>query len=209
MGSGRRSTKLWVPAPDRDPWDRQPKETDQAWAAFVVYRDMGLQRTLWRAAEILGKPKPERVLEELSARLGWRFRVESWDRHQDAMRRDAQLKAEAKDAAKQRLLQLDVADSMVGLAMAGLRQWAEYIARERAAGREPDLSPSDVQKLADAGMKLGRLVRDQPTAIEEQRVEMTVDDRRQRMQLAAKDPDVRQAMKVITERVPAKAKVPA
>ena len=46
-----------MPAPDRQvvvtstdddtlPWERQPRETEEAYAAFVVYRNMGIKRSL-------------------------------------------------------------------------------------------------------------------------------------------------------------------
>jgi hypothetical protein len=83
-----------------DPWERQPDESDRAWALFQRYRDLGAaRRSLPRlASEVIGetpdKPrKPESVQRELerwSSRHRWRSRVTAWDEELDRRQREAE-----------------------------------------------------------------------------------------------------------------------
>jgi len=82
-------------ANDRHPWDRQPKESDRAWAAFIVYRDLGIGRSIRAAVERLGKNKRYNgTAQQMSARYGWRIRVEAFDRERDRIRREEAEKVE-------------------------------------------------------------------------------------------------------------------
>ncbi len=84
---------------DLQPWERQPGESDHAWAAFQRYRDLGpAERSLPRlasdmAGEATEKPrKPDTVqrqLETWSSGHAWRVRVEAWDRDEDRRVREA------------------------------------------------------------------------------------------------------------------------
>lgn len=60
-------------------WLRRETESDPAFEAFDTYMQMGLQRSLVKAAEKLGKSR--QVLEEWSRKHEWRRRVTDWDRH--------------------------------------------------------------------------------------------------------------------------------
>lgn len=75
----------------RYPWDRKEGESDDAWQAFVEYRDLGLSRTVRRAAEILGKS--ESHLNGYSYRFSWRERVNAFEEHLDHHRQDEHEKA--------------------------------------------------------------------------------------------------------------------
>lgn len=68
-------------APDRDPWDRQPGETDRSYGQFAIYRDQGRRRTLAQTAEFLTL-NANHVRQVAAAKL-WRKRAEAWDREQD------------------------------------------------------------------------------------------------------------------------------
>ncbi len=66
------------------PWDKRDTETDIAFGAFQVYRDMGWERTMVKTAEVLGKsPRYVRPLEDWSRRHEWVYRVGLWDRYCD------------------------------------------------------------------------------------------------------------------------------
>ncbi len=68
------------------PWDRQHGESDEAWQAFVEYRDMGLTRSAKRVAELLGKS--ESHLHSYSSKFSWRERVNAFEQHLDHHRQD-------------------------------------------------------------------------------------------------------------------------
>lgn len=71
------------------PWDRRPGETSPAWAAFVVYRDMGAERSTARVAQELGKSKT--LADRWSGANEWVARAAAWDAHLDAASQAAQL----------------------------------------------------------------------------------------------------------------------
>lgn len=89
-----------------NPWDRQPKETEKAYAAFCVYRDQGVERSLdatWRQQS--GKAVSGRApgkYSKWSAQWGWVRRARAWDDHE----RERQAKeAEAiRDAEQQAII---------------------------------------------------------------------------------------------------------
>ena len=65
-------------------WDRLPQESDQAWAAFREYRDLGLTRTVQRVADIVGKSAAH--IFTYSSRYDWRRRVIAYEKHLDGQR---------------------------------------------------------------------------------------------------------------------------
>lgn len=89
------------------PWERQPEEGDEAWAAFVIYRDM-LQvehdgnivgrRSQREVARRVGKSAT--LMDRWSKRHGWRLRVEAYDADLDRDRR-AVLRTEAIAAVRE------------------------------------------------------------------------------------------------------------
>lgn len=60
-------------------WEIQPGETSRMYAAFVVYRDMGKERTLQKVSERLAKSLP--YIKDLSGRWAWGVRCIAWDMH--------------------------------------------------------------------------------------------------------------------------------
>jgi hypothetical protein len=69
------------------PWERQPREGEQAYAAFLAYRDLGPRRTLEATRQRLGKrPGYLKPIERWSALRDWRRRSCAWDDHLQAER---------------------------------------------------------------------------------------------------------------------------
>ncbi len=71
-------------------WDRQPGEGDEAWVAFVIYRDLGADRTLKRVREELGKS--DTMVERWSSTHQWVYRSAEWDKHLDQELQKATIK---------------------------------------------------------------------------------------------------------------------
>lgn len=107
--------------PDRQPWQRQLGEPQRAYAGFCIYRDMGMDRSIRKAAHLWltgpsGKkaakqrreqrryashPKPNSYVKAkarhwfyLSRRWQWVKRVEAWDDHIAAIASDKVLDAQ-------------------------------------------------------------------------------------------------------------------
>ena len=84
-------------------WERQPKEGQKAYEAFLVYLHMGEDRTLRKAAEKLSKG--ESLLRHWSSEWNWKERIRAWD-NDNACK--AKKKAE-KDAAEMTARHINVA----------------------------------------------------------------------------------------------------
>lgn len=81
-------------APPASPWLRLPKETAKAYADFEAYRDLGKDRSLTNAAQVLHKSVPH--LGRLSRQYDWVERCRAFDTHNDRARSEQQ---RADDAA--------------------------------------------------------------------------------------------------------------
>ena len=64
---------------DKPVWERQPGETPKAYQAFVVYRDLGRDRSQYKAAKKLGKSAV--LLHRWSVKYGWVKRVDIYDEY--------------------------------------------------------------------------------------------------------------------------------
>src|ERR687890_2228489 len=68
-------------------WDRQPREGEAAYAAFLAYRDLGPYRTHEATRKRLGKgPGYLKPIERWSSLRDWRVRARAWDDHLQAER---------------------------------------------------------------------------------------------------------------------------
>ncbi len=79
------------------PWERQPREGERAYAAFLAYRDLGPSRSHEATRKRLDKkPGYLKPIERWSALRDWRRRACAWDDHLQAERD----KVAAEEAAK-------------------------------------------------------------------------------------------------------------
>ncbi len=117
-------------------WEPQEGELrggGKAWGAFCVFRDLGPQRTLRKAAAIYyarpdGEPKPHQYdqMKRWSAKFDWQERTRSLDARDEMVRRvaiDSHLQAQAEDHASreariaERILEIREAASEQSLKM--------------------------------------------------------------------------------------------
>ena len=71
-------------------WERQEGETSKAFAAFLLYRDLGRSRSLASASSIDGvNTVKTRQFQLWSSKYNWVKRCQAWDEAQDKIR-DAQ-----------------------------------------------------------------------------------------------------------------------
>lgn len=145
--------------PERNAWDQRPNETGKAYAAFLVYRDLGVGRTSAEVGRQVGK-SPELIRRWRKAH-GWDERCAAWDGHLAGARDMAWLEAtvatpsglaamnqrhlavlqQIQQKALLRLEALQVADLGVQVAFAWLMQ---AIAQERAVyGQLPEEAHGD------------------------------------------------------------------
>jgi hypothetical protein len=83
------------------PWDRVKGETEQAYDAFLIYRELGPDRTQDGVRVKLGKvPAYLRGIERWARRWSWAERARAWDNHLQAERDKVAEKAAAAEARK-------------------------------------------------------------------------------------------------------------
>ncbi len=130
-----------------NPWDRQPKEFRSAYEGFIVFRDLGLTRTLAQVAEKLHRPV--KTVRNWSARFNWTFRTDHWDAEMEREKeRGAREKARKEGEHHELLARSSV--NIVSKMMARLNDKME---------KEPTYIPSGetVLRLADMAIRLHRL----------------------------------------------------
>lgn len=158
--------KMIVLAEDRDPWARQPRETDKAWEAFMAFRDMPLaSRSISGAAAIVGRKSTQlRVWSEANM---WRSRASAYDGHKDQIQRES----DERLIKAMREKHIKIGQTITGLAMSEL---AKHIKHSREVDH-PILSATTASVLAEKGLRIERLNRGEPESIHEEvnRLNMT------------------------------------
>jgi len=97
------------------PWARRPGESRKAYHAFLIYRDLGADRSLRDAAAHLGKHVS--LLKRWSGRYAWQERVAAWD-EQEREQTEAATRQAQQSAYERRVAN---AEQLEKVAMAGLR----------------------------------------------------------------------------------------
>lgn len=145
------------PAPDPaslTPWDRARDESSQSFAAFVLYRDMGPERTLKRVAAAAGRKL--QATKNLAAKWCWTARAREFDRWTDK--------------AAQQLLVARRAEAIDRHARIG--RLLQGKALEAAAKLQPDAATaSGVARMAAEGVKIERLALGESTDNVDSKVE--------------------------------------
>ncbi len=72
------------------PWERRKGESQRAFAAFVMYRDLGNERTYATVAEKL--QKSEALIGRWGRNHSWQERVEAYDAYLDRRRVEANIR---------------------------------------------------------------------------------------------------------------------
>ena len=148
------------------PYERRKNEGDKPWEAFVLYRDMGLDRSHDRVASECSKNVS--LISRWSRDHEWRKRVLAYDMAADRRKRIGDLKGIEDMRRRQTRLAL-LAQDLVHVELSKLVKGAKKHAD--AATVDPGL----VAKLLEASTKLERVVRGEPGEIVETHINETVD----------------------------------
>lgn len=128
------------------PWERQPDETDKAFEAFCLYRDLGPERSQPKVVELYGKSK--HTVEKWSIKFNWKQRTEAWDNEQDRIAREAAQREKIQEIAEMR-------SRHEKLSMLMLDKVEEALGQMNSA----DLKPADLSRMVEVASKLERLSR--------------------------------------------------
>jgi hypothetical protein len=128
-------------------WDRRDNESDQAWAAFKAYRDMGpMNRSHAQVAAMFGKSKT--IMARFSRTYDWRVRVRAWDAEADAA-------DQARDQIERGEMRRKMLDEHAGV---GRRAWQLGVKHllpdddDEALKRIADMPPATVLRMVQFGM---------------------------------------------------------
>lgn len=148
--------KANTPTTTPKPWERQPRETPKAFAAFTEYRDMTpSERSCAKVAEAVGKSKS--LIEQWCTKYGWVERVAEWDNEQDRIEREIAQKEQVKAIKRMRERHIEIACQMLDKAAEKLKELDTE-----------EIRPADIPRIVDSATKLERISRgDVETVIEE------------------------------------------
>lgn len=73
---------------DAAAWERLPTETEKAWEAFQIYRDLGSKRGIAAVQEVMRRtPGYRRQLQTWASQYNWEARGREYDNHLDRVTR--------------------------------------------------------------------------------------------------------------------------
>jgi len=142
----------------QDPWDRQKNETNKAYSAFCVYRNMGERRSLSKAVkEIFPNISPDKYTTKIrglgvwSSKYMWVKRVEAWDAYQETQFRKEM------EVARREMAERQVA---YGRAMQakGMNKIKDMLPDE--------LNPDQANRMVDTGVKIERVAMGETDKVE-------------------------------------------
>lgn len=129
-------------------WERQKGESQRAYEAFAIYRDMGPSRSLAKVAKKLGKAIS--LIERWSRKWNWVERAALYDDELDRQYRAEQEEERKKMAERHAKQAMMIQNKIV----------------QRLQTLDPNqLSPSDLIRWFDIAVKVERLARGQSTEI--------------------------------------------
>jgi len=132
-----------------NPWDRQLGESGKAYSAFLAYRDLGIERSLTKAAEKVTKKK--QTLHRWSVQWDWRDRSYAWDRQMQ----EAEERAIMKERAEYRRLALQMTKNLADKAARGVH--AMKTVNVGADGKEClALKPAELIRIIELSHKMQR-----------------------------------------------------
>jgi hypothetical protein len=160
------------------PWEMQPGETDNAFRAFQAYRDLGGTRSLEETARQLGCGRSQ--LERWSRRWWWTPRCAAWDRYLDEVRREEGARAAREETRRMYERHGAQIQAAIQALMVPVTALLRRMRDPEQSARLMDLEGTDAVALLklvrDAAnvlpdlMAAERLVRGEPSLIEEHRV---------------------------------------
>lgn len=127
-------------------WERQHKESEEAFQGFVIYRDMGVDRALVAVSKELKKRIS--LVERWSIDWSWVSRCTQWDNHVDRENQKQQIK----EILEMRKRHVNIAMAMQGKVVSCIK-----------AMQDSNLTPDQASKWMDIAVKIERLSRGEAT----------------------------------------------
>lgn len=140
---------------ERRPWEKQLRESSRAFAAFAIYRDLGLGRSISKASQAHHEDTPDGAsVESLKSHFGkwsvkwnWVSRAEAYDLYVDERRRSRM------ESRRDQILER-IGQSGQLLSYAALRALAGDAEAKLPPIDPRNLNPSDIVRFVEAAAKL-------------------------------------------------------
>lgn len=156
---------------DNEVWERMPAETDKAWLAFTIFRDLPLEvRSMKKAAQIyyerLNLPWDDdstaQHLTEWAKKHNWQYRIRAWDSYLDQQAQMAYVKKRVEAAERQ----AELGKSLSDIGSIGFQEKLERHFDEEDNYNLGYEKIKDLATLIDTGIKLERTAMGEPIHIE-------------------------------------------
>ena len=131
-----------MPRQTEQPWERQPGESEQAFEAFKIYRDLGVRRSNAEACKQLSKSR--QLISRWKSKYEWDDRVRAYDNDLEK-----QQHAEAVKNLK------DMTGRHIKIAMSLQRKALEALDKLKVE----DMTPKDIKEYIKMATELERLNR--------------------------------------------------
>ena len=135
----------------RQPWDRMEGETHRAYSAFTAYRDIGCDRTIQKAADLLQKSGS--VLRRWAVRFNWKNRAADFD-EDNARGIQRELFSRRARAHKRALDISDILDQKIEEAVRALTVVKVVKVDGKPEETELAISPSELARLFEVSQKI-------------------------------------------------------
>jgi hypothetical protein len=163
--------------PGHRAWDRLADEPPKAYALFLLYRSLGIGRTI---KEIAAKiERSQQKVQVIANRYNWVFRADQWDAWALNYRSKAQevrLMREAQVEARTVTDVLKMSRILARRALKGVKGNKAFA-----------LTPTGAAQLADLAVKLARLQRGEATSRSENVTRKVRDDLKEKLEQMAHD----------------------
>jgi hypothetical protein len=127
------------------PWERQPKETEASWGAFIEYRDLGpVERSLSKLSKKFKKSVQN--FSVWSRKHDWVKRCAAYDSWMDGKR----LEVDADEIKAMRRRHIQLGSMLQGVAALALKK---LVTSEQTQSKRT-LRPHEIRDLAELGAKL-------------------------------------------------------
>lgn len=137
-------------------WHRHEIDTDQSWAAFVLYRDMPASERWGALKRIANKLATDYQQMRLWAAEGiWKHRAREFDNYRDAQA----VRIKLHDNRPMDVRHAELARGMIEAATLALKQEVEAIKAKRGK-----FTARDISRMSKIGAELERLVAGKPTS---------------------------------------------
>lgn len=158
-------------------WDALEHEPPKAYALFLLYRSMGVSRTIKAVAAKLGYS--EKKVRKVADAYNWTFRADQWDAWA------LKYKSKAKEARVMREAQVEARTVADVLKMS--RILARRALKSVLKTKEFSLTPQGAATLADLAVKLARLERGEVTSRSGVEMKRVREDLKDKLEQLAED----------------------